>query len=243
MSSFTHYRVHHEEQVPVLAGTSDEDLSVDFASKLLANLEIDIISLNEEDIMFDLIGADVSIANALRRIMLAEVPTMAIEWVWMKDNTSVIQDEVLCHRIGLVPILADPSEFDMWVNGSDVTKATDLNSIVMNLEVKRDETEGGPDTVYSGDLKWQPVGDQIDKFGENGIRPVHADIPLAKLHGTNRINLEAHCHKGIGKDHSKYSPCATASYRLMPDIRFGAPVQGALAHELKRRLRRARARV
>jgi DNA-directed RNA polymerase alpha subunit len=65
---------------------------------------------------FDLIGVDASIANAFRRILIAEVPTMAIETVYVFNNTSVIQDEVLSHRLGLIPIKADPGKFG-WQNG------------------------------------------------------------------------------------------------------------------------------
>ncbi|KAL0229414.1 hypothetical protein GEMRC1_014031 [Eukaryota sp. GEM-RC1] len=57
-------------------------------------LKIDIISETEDTLCFDLIGVDVSFANALRRILLSEVSTMAIEHVIIHNNTSVIQDEV-----------------------------------------------------------------------------------------------------------------------------------------------------
>ncbi|WP_423776867.1 hypothetical protein [Bacillus velezensis] len=52
---------------------------------------------------FSLIGIDASVANAFRRILIAEIPTLAIEYCFVKNNTSVIQDEVLCARLGLVP--------------------------------------------------------------------------------------------------------------------------------------------
>jgi DNA-directed RNA polymerase I and III subunit RPAC1 len=52
------------------------------------------------------------LANALRRIMIAEIPTMAIEKVEMWQNTSVIPDENLAHRMGLVPIAVDPRVFE-----------------------------------------------------------------------------------------------------------------------------------
>ena len=41
--------------------------------------------------MFELVGVDASIANAIRRVLIAEVPTMAISTVFMNDNTSVMQ--------------------------------------------------------------------------------------------------------------------------------------------------------
>jgi DNA-directed RNA polymerases I and III subunit RPAC1 len=65
---------------------------------------------------FDLVGVDAAIANAIRCILLTEIPTMAIEDVYIWNNTSVIQDEVLSHRLSLIPIKADPSKFG-WQHG------------------------------------------------------------------------------------------------------------------------------
>ena len=64
-----------------------------------------------------MVGVDAAIANALRRILLAEVPSMAIEKVFINNNTSIIQDEVLAHRLGLIPIKADPRRFNMLPPG------------------------------------------------------------------------------------------------------------------------------
>ncbi len=65
---------------------------------------------------FDLIGVDASLANSFRRILLAEIPTMAIEKVYVYNNTSVIQDEVLAHRLGLIPLKANPNLFKIKNN-------------------------------------------------------------------------------------------------------------------------------
>lgn len=61
---------------------------------------------------FDLIGIHPAIANTFRRLMLSEVPSMAIEKVYIHNNTSIIQDEVLAHRLGLIPLKADPGLFE-----------------------------------------------------------------------------------------------------------------------------------
>lgn len=66
---------------------------------------------------FDLIGVHPSFANTLRRILLSDVPSMAIEKVHVYNNTSIIQDEVLCHRLGLIPFKADPRQFEFRPEG------------------------------------------------------------------------------------------------------------------------------
>ena len=73
--------------------------------------EIEIKSKTDEELVFDIKGIDPTIVNTLRRIMIAEVPTMAIETVIINQNTSIIPDEVLAHRLGLIPILADANDF------------------------------------------------------------------------------------------------------------------------------------
>jgi len=84
--------------------------SVDFVASVKASLKVKVISETEakDELVFDLIGVDAPIANALRRILLAEVPSVAIETVWLYNNTSLIQDEVLALRLGLVPLNVDP---------------------------------------------------------------------------------------------------------------------------------------
>ncbi len=69
--SFTHYRVGRDLQVPEMAGTVEPAL--DKYLEQLANIEINILSNSFDEIVFDLIGVEAPIANALRRIMLAEV--------------------------------------------------------------------------------------------------------------------------------------------------------------------------
>ena len=84
--------------------------------------------------------------------------------------------------------------------------------------------------VYSKDLIWVPQGDQASRFDE--IKPVHHNILLAKLRPGQAIELEAHGRRGIGKDHAKFSPVATASYRLLPVIELLQDVYDELAEEL-----------
>ena len=73
--------------------------------------DIEIKSKTNEELVFDIKGVDPTLVNTLRRIMIAEVPTMAIETVIINQNTSIIPDEVLAYMLGLLPILSDANDF------------------------------------------------------------------------------------------------------------------------------------
>lgn len=225
---------------------------------------------SENELVFEMVGIDASFANALRRILLADVPTVAIEHVYMWVNTSIIHDEVLAHRMGLIPLNVDARLFDEMEPGEDPTDRNTLvfrldvtcrkqeastglsaeevspeDSVVANPELEEAvavaaasrkaaiETPGRPYTkhIYSRDLVWVPQGDQEERFPD-GIRPVHDDILVAKLRPGQKIEMEAHAHVGTGQDHAKYSPVATACYRLMPKIELTQPVYDELAEKL-----------
>lgn len=207
-------------------------------------MKVDIQSVSEDEIVFDLVGVDASIANALRRIILAEVPTVAIEKVWITTNTGIMQDEVLAHRVGLVPINVDPRLLNYVQNGAG---ETDEDTLVFHLNVHnkgRDEiSEPGDTSTYVGPsgqvlskhLTWIPIESQKETFADQGVSVVHSDIILTKLGPGQALEFEAHCCKGVGKDHAKFQPVATVSYRLKPDISLkeGA-ILGDMAIELKR---------
>lgn len=186
---------------------------------------------------FDIIGAWPALSNALRRVILSEIPTMAIENVFVINNTSVIPDEVLAHRLGLVPIYVDPRKFDFAVSGGE---ATDVNTLVFELHAKCTIKEGSKkddpphmryidSSVLSSKIKWVPQGAQADVLKPEQVRPLNNDILLAKLRGGQEIELELHCVKGLGKDHAKWSPVSSIHYRLMPRITLKEDILGEKA--------------
>lgn len=212
------------------------------------NCKAIIISYHAGRILeLDLVGIGPAIANAYRRIMIAEVPTMAIEHVFIYNNTSVIQDEMLAHRLGMIPIRVDPTKF-IW-KPLELEKESTFrdHTIVFNLSAKcekivspeaeratRREDVYKDYKVLSSHLKWYPLIEQGSVIGENEtIRPVHKNILIAKLSGKQEIDLKLHAIKGIGRDHTKFSPVATATYRLLPEIKLKTRITGEAAERLR----------
>lgn len=179
--------------------------------------------------------------------MIAEVPSVAIESVTFLNNTSIIQDEVLAHRIGLVPLKVDPDKLE-WINrnadaqfdsetGEEIPISNETNTIIFHLKVectrnpKAKPGETDPEKlynnsmVYARDLKYEGSAEQLAHLGETPVA-LNPDIVLAKLRPGQEIELYAHAIIGIGSDHAKFSPVATASYRLMPLIEITKPITG-----------------
>ncbi|KZV36216.1 hypothetical protein F511_14234 [Dorcoceras hygrometricum] len=217
---------------------------------------VEVIRLTEDDLEVDMIGIDASLANAFRRILIAELPTMAIEKVLVANNTSVIQDEVLAHRLGLIPLKVDPRLFD-YISEND--EPNEKNTIVFKLHV-RCERGSARIKVKSDELKWLPKGsefvlnsekstadstsktktytsfscsqDSLPEFSNNPIAPKHDDIIIAKLGPGQEIELEAHAVKGMGKVHAKWSPVATTWYRMLPEVVLLQDIEDEKAEEL-----------
>ncbi|GMH58604.1 hypothetical protein TrRE_jg5477, partial [Triparma retinervis] len=107
-----------------------------FIKKFKTNFTYSVLSHpNPNELVFSLQNVDVSFANALRRIMISEVPTVAIEIVYIDNNTSITHDEVLSHRLGLIPLDIDPEEFEEYdsrVTGDEGTN--DFNTAVFVSE-------------------------------------------------------------------------------------------------------------
>jgi len=179
--------------------------------KGFGNMKINIMKREKDLLVFEMLNTDASIANALRRIMIAEVETVAIKDIGMSINTSIIVDEVLVHRIGLVPFNVDPERLN-----PGETLDFDLHALCQ---------QGKEANVYSSSLAWIPSGDQEARFADCPPRPIHDDILLAKLLPGQEIFLRAQLVAGEGRDHAKWSPVATASYRTMPHIKVSSPTK------------------
>uniref|UniRef100_A0A7E4VG70 DNA-directed RNA polymerases I and III subunit RPAC1 n=1 Tax=Panagrellus redivivus TaxID=6233 RepID=A0A7E4VG70_PANRE len=222
--------------------------------KYLDRIEIKIVNDDTENatIEFDLLNVEAPIANTIRRIMIAEVPTMAIDKVCLYQNDTVFQDEVLCHRLGLIPIRADARNFNfrtkLAVEPDEYTEpeTKETENLVFDINVKCKKKKVVPadakdkndhfenSIVRSGDFVWEPIGDQATTFKKNPPSMVHDDIVILKMRHGQEIEAKCICYKGIGRDHAKFSPVGTASYRLLPEIVLNRPIHGEPAERLQK---------
>lgn len=210
--------------------------------KFIKNTRLDIFHISETEMKFDLVGIDVSLANALRRVVMSEAPSMAIDRLDIANNTSLIHDEHLAHMIGLVPIKADPRYFQFrpeveYASAEDYPISAEY-CIGFKLAVKCGKKGKKGDvcvhsSVYSGDLKWFSIGGQTYADPKNIPSPVHDDILIAKLAPGQEINLRCYCYKDVGKTHAKFMPTCLFNFMEMPEIVLLRRVVGEQAVRLK----------
>src|SRR5207247_10255515 len=72
-------------------------------------MDIKVLNREQDTLRFVLSDVSPAFANAIRRIILAEVPVMAIDDVMILEKSSVMYDEILAHRLGLIPVTTDPT--------------------------------------------------------------------------------------------------------------------------------------
>ena len=169
-------------------------------------MKIEVLKKDETTIQIVVRDADVPLMNALRRIGLAEVPAMAIDEVVMIENSSILQDEMIAHRLGLVPLKTDLDEYNL---PEDCECKSEFGCGQCRVTLTLDaESNEGTRAVYSGEL-----------VSENpSIIPVSDKIPVIKLAKGQKLKLEAYARLGKGKAHAKWQPVCVCAYKYYPKI-------------------------
>ena len=178
-------------------------------------MKIDIVEMTQTRGQLVISDTNPSFANALRRTIVADVPKMAIDNVEFHlgpimdekgqafESVSPMFDEILSHRLGLVPVPTDLETFNFRAkctcNGEGCPNCT----IMYSLNKK------GPCTVYSGDL--EPVGDPKFRIKDDLI-------PLVKLADDQALLIYATAELGTGKQHAKWQAALGAGYRYFARI-------------------------
>lgn len=169
-------------------------------------MKIQILEKNDISMRLLIEGTNAPLMNTLRRIILSEVPTMAVDDVVILENSSALQDEFLAHRIGLVPLKTDLDTYNLPENCECKSEfGCNLCRVSLVLDV---EAEDHTIVVRSSDFK-----------SENPtVIPVSNEISLVKLAPEQKIRLEAYARLGKGKDHARWQSVSMCTYKYKPII-------------------------
>lgn len=191
--------------------------------------------MRDDYLKFELRDTDASMANALRRVMIAEVPTVAIDLVEIEVNSSVLNDEFIAHRLGLIPLTSERAmamRFSRDCDACDGDGQCEHCSVEFHLrarcvgdqtlDVTSKDLLSSDHTVVPVDFSDSPAGD--DNRG----------VIIVKLRKGQELRLRAIARKGIGKDHAKWSPAATVTFMYEPEIHINEDMMETLTLEQKK---------
>jgi DNA-directed RNA polymerase subunit D len=170
-------------------------------------MKIKVVSHDEKKnkMVFDVSGIDAGYANTLRRLFMTEVPVIAIEDIEFKKNDSGLYDEIVAHRLGLVAMTTDLKSYNLPAECKCKGEGCARCQLKMTLKAK------GPGIVYASDIKSK----------DPKVKPVFGKTPIVKLLDNQELELEMTAIMGVGKVHTKWSPCL-AYYEETGDAKSGS---------------------
>jgi len=167
-------------------------------------MKLKLLKKRKETMTFMLEDSNPAFANALRRIMINEIPILSVEFVDFEENTSGLFDETVAHRIGLIPLTFDPKLYNLKEGCKCGGKGCSRCEVVLVLERE------GPCIVKAGDMK----------STADDVNPADPEIPIVELLEGQKIKFETTAQLGFGRDHIK-NQAAIAAYKYSPSVRLG----------------------
>jgi DNA-directed RNA polymerase subunit D len=161
-------------------------------------MSVDVLERTDERVVIKFNNISRQYINAIRRIAISEVPTLAVDDVVILENSSVMHDEAVAHRLGLIPLR---TELDRFVMPQECDCKSTLGcSKCRVLLVLDSEAMDKTKIVTSGELLSE---DEL-------VKPVSKDIPIVALAPSQKLKFEAYARLGVGKDHAKWQPTSAA---------------------------------
>ncbi len=160
---------------------------------------LEIIDKDEQKLSVKLKDIPLQYANAIRRICLNGVPVFAIDTVDIIENSSVLADEGLAHRLALVPLRTDLSGY-VEPSKCDCKSETGCSNCRVMLVLDSGDTDATR-TVLSGELTSE----------DEAVRPTSGKIPVVDLAPGQRVKVEAYARLGRGSEHAKWNSANVAT--------------------------------
>jgi len=154
---------------------------------------LEVINKDNQKISIKLKGIPLQYANALRRICLNGIPVFAIDTVDIIENSSVLPDEGLAHRLGLIPIKTDLLRFNEPSKCDCQSEAGCSNCKVMFVLDSGDSDVTR--TILSSDLTSE----------DESVKSTSDKIPIVQLAAGQRIKVECYARLGRGTEHAKWN--------------------------------------
>ncbi len=158
----------------------------------MISIDLKVIEKQDDKITVKFNNVPRQYINALRRLSLSEVPTFAIDDVVILENSSVMHDEAVAHRLGLIPLRTDLKKFSLpdECNCKSTLGCTNCRVLLQLDAEAKDKTK----MITTSELISE------DDF----VKPVNQDIPIITLAPGQKIKFEAYARLGLGKDHAKW---------------------------------------
>ncbi len=164
--------------------------------------QVRIAGEGENWLRLELLDVPLSMGNAIRRLILNEVPTMAVEEVLVIENTSILTNEVLTHRISLIPFVTD---LDNYVLPEDCDCGSNLGCDKCSVRFSlRSAAANEMLTVYSSEL--------VRESGSDIVKPISGEFQIVKLAPGQSVELELYVRLGKGRRHAKWQPGIATLY-------------------------------
>ncbi|MFX0035636.1 MAG: DNA-directed RNA polymerase subunit D [Candidatus Hermodarchaeota archaeon] len=171
-------------------------------------MSIEVLEKSDRNLTFVVEGISVDMANAIRRIILSEIPVMAIDEVIILKNDSPLYDEIISHRLGMIPLTTDLETYKLPRDCSCGGYGCPICQVSLTCEVTN--TSNAPIEIYSKDLN----------SNDPKIIPVDSNIPIVKIDKNDKVIIEAYAVLGIAKEHVKWQAISNIFYRFYPQIDF-----------------------